>query len=264
MSPPGRPKGESLSAQREGSLVNCAVPAPLRIDEQVSLRGFNTFGVESRARWFCRITDATQLVALADESHLAGVPRLVLGGGSNLLFTRDFDGLVLKLDLPGLRELPADEQHWRIEAGAGENWHATVARTLAMERPGLENLALIPGQVGAAPIQNIGAYGLELAERFESLTLWDFETNSTRCLNLVDCDFGYRDSVFKRALAGRCAILNVVFALPRRWQPIAGYADVANELRARFAVASCRTPLRSATPAASSRILWSAASIATI
>jgi UDP-N-acetylmuramate dehydrogenase len=158
---------------------------------------------------------------------------VVLGGGSNLLFTGDVDGLVLKVDVPGLRELDPSADRWRIELGAGENWHAAVERLLALERPGLENLALIPGQVGAAPIQNIGAYGLELAERFESLRAWDIPTSSVVAMSAEDCAFGYRDSAFKRELGGRRIILTVTLALPRRWQPVFGYADVAGELAAR-------------------------------
>src|SRR5262249_8014467 len=122
---------------------------------------------------------------------------------------------------------------WLIEVGAGENWHATVESLLESERPGLENLALIPGQVGAAPIQNIGAYGLELAERFHGLSAWDFEQSPTVPMTLAHCNFGYGHSVFKRALTSRRLITAVTLALPKQWQPIASYADVAHELRNR-------------------------------
>jgi len=203
------------------------------LHEQFSLREFNTFGVEARARWFCRVRSADELAALAAEPRLAGLPRLVLGGGSNLLLTGDFDGLVVKVEVPGLRDLGDADGAWHIEVGAGENWHATVERLLAMERPGLENLALIPGNCGAAPIQNIGAYGLELAERFDSLSAWDFDSQQTMRMSTAECDFGYRDSIFKRAMAGRRVILAITLALPRQWLPVAGYADVAQELKAR-------------------------------
>jgi UDP-N-acetylmuramate dehydrogenase len=203
------------------------------LHEQFPLRRFNTFGVEARARFFCRVTAADELAALAAEPRLAGLPRLVLGGGSNLLLTGDFDGLVIKVEVPGLRELGDANGAWHIEVGAGENWHGTVERLLAMDRPGLENLALIPGNCGAAPIQNIGAYGLELAERFASLTAWDLDTRRTVHMSAAECDFGYRDSAFKRKLAGRCVILSITLALPKRWQPASAYADVAQELKAR-------------------------------
>jgi UDP-N-acetylmuramate dehydrogenase len=117
--------------------------------------------------------------------------------------------------------------------GAGENWHAVVEQLVNNDRPGLENLALIPGNCGAAPVQNIGAYGLELAERFESLQAWDFEQNSLVTLSLADCRFGYRDSLFKHVAPGRYAILAITLALPCQWQAVRGYLDVDNELKAR-------------------------------
>jgi UDP-N-acetylmuramate dehydrogenase len=205
--------------------------APLQTD--VSLKPLNTFGVEARARYFARIGSADELAPVLADARVRDLPRIVLGGGSNLLFTGDFDGLVLKIDIGGLRELDPSDACWRVEVGGGENWHATVARLLSMDRPGLENLALIPGQTGAAPIQNIGAYGLELAERFDSLVAWDVERGERVTMALADCAFGYRDSAFKHALAGRRIIVGLTLALPRHWQPVTGYADVAGELSAR-------------------------------
>ncbi len=205
---------------------------PPILEERVSLRGFNTFGVEARARFFCRVRGADDLAALAAEPRLVGLPRLVLGGGSNLLLTKDFEGLVIKVEVPGVRDVGAADGAWHVEIGAGENWHDTVERLLAMDRPGLENLALIPGRCGAAPIQNIGAYGLELAERFASLTAWDLETQQAVRMSTAECDFGYRESAFKRGLAGQRVILSITLALPIKWQPVAGYADVAHELKA--------------------------------
>lgn len=212
---------------------------PLAVEENVALRPLNTFGVDARARYFVRVRSADDLAALDDDARLRGLPRVILGGGSNLLFTRDVDGLVVKVDVPGLRFVGDDGRAWLVEVGAGENWHATVERLLAEGRPGLENLALIPGQAGAAPIQNIGAYGLELAERFHSLTAWDLEARSVVTMTAADCNFGYRDSAFKGALAGRRVILAVTLALPKRWEPIVGYADVANEMKARAIDGPC-------------------------
>jgi UDP-N-acetylmuramate dehydrogenase len=203
------------------------------IRTDVSLLPFNSFGVPAYARFFAQVTDVAQLPDAMADARVRDLPLLVLGGGSNMLFTRDFDGLVLKIDIAGLSELEPDGRSWRLRVGAGESWHGTVARLLDLDRPGLENLALIPGSVGAAPIQNIGAYGLELAERFESLTAWDIERSEKVTMSLADCAFGYRDSVFKNALAGRRIVLDVTFALPRDWRPVIGYADVANELAAR-------------------------------
>jgi UDP-N-acetylmuramate dehydrogenase len=202
------------------------------LERGVSLRPFNTFGVDARAKWFARIRSLDDLAAALDDERVRDAPRLVLGGGSNLLFTRDFEGLVLKIELAGLHELADGGEQRLVRVGAGENWHATVVRLLDAGLPGLENLALIPGQVGAAPIQNIGAYGLELAERFHSLQVWDTVSNALRTMNGADCQFGYRDSVFKRA-PDHGIIVDVTLALPRDWRPVASYSDVAQELRAR-------------------------------
>jgi UDP-N-acetylmuramate dehydrogenase len=204
-----------------------------RLHEQYPLRGLNSFGVEARARWFCQVRSAEDLAALAADPRLAGRPRLVLGGGSNLLLTRDFDGLVIKVEVPGLHQLGDAGDAWHVEVGAGENWHATVERLVTMGRPGLENLALIPGSCGAAPVQNIGAYGLELAQRFDSLTAWDFESQRLVRMTAAECAFGYRDSLFKHTLAGRRLILSVRLALPKQWRPLEGYADLARELKER-------------------------------
>ena len=206
--------------------------APL-LQTDVSLKPFNTFGVEARARFFARIETVEQLRSVLDDVRVRDLQRTILGGGSNLLFTGDVDGLVLKVAIGGLREIEPTDDAWRVEVGAGEDWHASVERLLAMQRPGLENLALIPGQAGAAPIQNIGAYGLELAERFDSLVAWDIEQAASVTMALADCAFGYRDSVFKRELNGQRIVLSVTLALPRAWQPVTGYADVAHELEAR-------------------------------
>ena len=205
---------------------------PARLHEEYPLRGLNSFGVEARARWFCLVRSVDDLAALAAYPRLAGVPWLVLGGGSNVLLTRDFDGLVIKVGVPGLRDLGEMGDAWHVEIGAGENWHATVEQLLAMGRPGLENLALIPGSCGAAPVQNIGAYGLDLAQRFDSLAAWDFRSQRLVRMTAAECAFGYRDSSFKHSLAGRRLILSVTLALPRRWRPVEGYADLARELKA--------------------------------
>jgi UDP-N-acetylmuramate dehydrogenase len=204
----------------------------LEVLENAALRPFNTFGVDARARFFVRVRTIDALAELATHPLLQGRKRLILGGGSNLLFVGDFDGVVVKVELRGLRTIGDTADAWLVEAGAGENWHCTVETLLADGQPGLENLALIPGQVGAAPIQNIGAYGLELAERFHSLQAWDFDGGRAVTLGLDQCNFGYRDSIFKRDLANHL-ITAIVLSLPKQWQPIAGYADVANELRQR-------------------------------
>ncbi|MFO1371964.1 MAG: UDP-N-acetylmuramate dehydrogenase [Candidatus Competibacteraceae bacterium] len=205
------------------------IPAGL-LQRDVALDHLNTFGLPARAAWFATIKTPAQLLALIATSEWRFWRRFVLGGGSNLVLTGDFDGLVLSVQIPGRALVAEDADAWYVRAGAGENWHAFVRWTLDCGWPGLENLSLIPGTVGAAPIQNIGAYGLEMAERFQQLETMDLENGEMVTFNRAVCCFGYRDSVFKREAAGRYLITAVTFRLPKRWQPVARYADVAQEL----------------------------------
>lgn len=201
------------------------------IREGVDLSPFNTLGLPGRAARFVRITATEQL----HDPDIAETPRFILGGGSNLVLTGDFDGLVLHMGIPGRNLLKEDAHAWYVEAGAGENWHEFVQWTLTQGWPGLENLALIPGTVGAAPIQNIGAYGLEMAECFHGLTAYDFSTGCLVAFGPDDCRFGYRDSVFKQEgwhLSGRFAITSVTFRLAKAWTANCRYAEVAAELQA--------------------------------
>jgi UDP-N-acetylmuramate dehydrogenase len=197
----------------------------------IDLTPFNTLALPGQAARYQKITAQAQLTA----AELPAGKRFILGGGSNLVLNGDFDGLILHMAIPGKRLLTEDNDAWYIEAGAGENWHDFVQWTLAQGWPGLENLSLIPGTVGAAPIQNIGAYGLEVAERFHSLTAWDFEKQTFLTVDRSTCRFAYRDSLFKQEgwhLSGRMAITSVVFRLPKVWLANHRYADVAQELAA--------------------------------
>jgi UDP-N-acetylmuramate dehydrogenase len=207
--------------------------APVSFIADYPLRAHNTFGFDVRAQLACRIEREDQLLAAVRDPRVAGLPRLVLGGGSNVVLTRDFAGLVLLIALRGRRVVREVGDAWYVEAAAGENWHEFVEWTLAHGLPGLENLALIPGTVGAAPIQNIGAYGLEMGERFASLRAVELVTGETVELDANACRFGYRDSFFKREGRDRFVITSVTFRLPKAWTPRAGYADVARELAAR-------------------------------
>ena len=201
------------------------------IVQDASLRGLNTFGLESRAAWFCEVDTVAGLKAVLRDQRLSRLPRLVLGGGSNLVLAGDFDGLVIRIAMRG-RELVREDAGARVvQAAAGEPWHDFVAWTLDRQWPGLENLALIPGTVGAAPIQNIGAYGVELAERFESLDALDPATGEVRVLDSPACRFGYRDSAFKRELRD-WVVLAVRFRLPQPWRAVTGYVDVSSRLAA--------------------------------
>ena len=205
----------------------------LDIQPQYSLRALNTFGIDAKAAHFLKVTDVAQLHALYREPSLRAMPRLILGGGSNLLLTKDFSGLVLHIATQGIAITGEDEQQVFVTAQAGENWHAFVQWTLAQGLPGLENLSLIPGSVGASPIQNIGAYGSELAEFFHSLTAFDMTSGELLNLSKADCAFAYRDSIFKHALRDRAIILEVRFALPKSWRPNLRYAELAAELASR-------------------------------
>ena len=196
-----------------------------------SLRALNTFGIDAKASAYLQVTSVEDLRAVRDDPALSALSRLVLGGGSNLLLTRDFDGLVLHMSNKGMAVSGEDENNVYLTAQAGENWHGFVQWTLANAYPGLENLSLIPGSVGASPIQNIGAYGAELAEYFHSLQAFDFHSGDLIELTRADCRFAYRDSIFKHELRDRAVILDVTFALPKHWQPNLRYAELATELQ---------------------------------
>lgn len=199
----------------------------------VSLRPFNTFGIDARARLLLPVHGADDLRAVRADPALRGLPRLVLGGGSNLLLTGDFPGLVLHMRGQGIAIVGDDADATLVRAAAGESWHGLVQWTLAHGLGGMENLSLIPGSVGASPIQNIGAYGSELKDCFHSLTAFDVDTGELLQLDRAACEFGYRDSVFKHRLRDRAVILDVTFALPKSWQPNLRYAELAQEVAAR-------------------------------
>ncbi|MCA0175576.1 MAG: UDP-N-acetylmuramate dehydrogenase [Proteobacteria bacterium] len=200
------------------------------MQHHVSLKPFNTFGLPATARRMAVITSDADVRRVLDDPRLGRAPKFVLGGGSNVVFTRDLiDEVVLKVEVAGMAVVDDGARAAIVEVGAGERWHDVVCWTLAQGLPGLENLALIPGTAGAAPVQNIGAYGLELQDRFHSLDAVDLVTGRAVTLDAARCEFGYRDSVFKRALAGRAVITRVRLALPKPWQPVLGYLDLARK-----------------------------------
>jgi UDP-N-acetylmuramate dehydrogenase len=203
----------------------------LPIATDFSLEALNTFRIPARARRYLAVTDVRQLAQALADPALAPLPRLVLGGGSNLLFTRDFDGLVLHMALAGRDIVGEEDGCTLVRARAGENWHGFVQWTLAQGLGGLENLSLIPGTVGAAPIQNIGAYGAEIKDVFHALTVFDMASGDTRAMTADECRFGYRDSVFKHAEGAQLVVLDVTFALPMAWQSNLRYAELAQALQ---------------------------------
>ncbi|WP_019342473.1 UDP-N-acetylmuramate dehydrogenase [Stutzerimonas stutzeri] len=186
----------------------------LHVEQGRSLKAFNTFAVEARAAYFAEAHDDQAVAEAIDEARRLDVPLWILGGGSNLLLTGDVDALVLRMASRGIRVLEDDGQRVVIEAEAGEPWHPFVLRSLELGLAGLENLSLIPGTVGAAPIQNVGAYGVEIKDVFAGLTALDRQTGDLVEFDLNACEFAYRDSLFKRQ-AGRYVILRVRFVLHR-------------------------------------------------
>lgn len=203
------------------------------IETTVNLKPFNTFSVSVQADTLVHIHNAADIRQLLADPELGQKNKLLLGGGSNMLFTHDVGDVVLKSEIMGKRLVETRDDAWIIEVGAGERWHDVVAWSLANGWPGLENLAMIPGTAGAAPVQNIGAYGIELADRFESLEAVDLITGHTMVLNKTKCQFDYRHSVFKTWLAGKAMVTQVRLRLPRPWQPVTEYRDIALELERR-------------------------------
>jgi UDP-N-acetylmuramate dehydrogenase len=203
------------------------------VEKNVPLQPHNSFGIVAKAHHLVRIRSEADLQAAAREDDFANEAPFVLGGGCNIVLTGDVKPLVLKIEIAGRAKVGETAKHVIVEGGAGENWHDFVAWTVESGWPGLENLALIPGSVGAAPVQNIGAYGIELQDRFHSLDAVNLHTGELFTLAAGQCAFGYRDSVFKHAtqtgLLGKAVITRVRFALPKVWRPELTYADLSRK-----------------------------------
>ncbi|GAB3236791.1 UDP-N-acetylmuramate dehydrogenase [Hymenobacter seoulensis] len=200
------------------------------LEHNVSLRPYNTFGLDVKARLFARFTSVDELRALLALPELQATQKLILGGGSNLLFTQDFDGIVLKNEIRGLDIISQDEETALVRAGAGESWHGLVQYTLEQDLSGIENLSLIPGTVGAAPLQNIGAYGSELKDTFERLEALEISTGQLRTFSASECGFGYRESVFKGPLKNQFIVTGVVLRLSRQAKPNISYGAIKTTL----------------------------------
>ncbi|GAB2513981.1 UDP-N-acetylmuramate dehydrogenase [Lysobacter humi (ex Lee et al. 2017)] len=204
----------------------------VRITRDADLRTLNTFGLAARAPWLVEVDDATRLADVFAMPPIAGTAPLVLGGGSNVLLVDDPDVPVLRLTGIALRVLEDDGQAALLHVDAGVEWHALVMRTLELGFTGLENLALIPGTTGAAPIQNIGAYGVEVRERIEAVHVFEPATAASARLGADACAFAYRDSLFKHE-PGRYVVTGVEFRLARSASPSLAYSGIAEELAAR-------------------------------
>jgi UDP-N-acetylmuramate dehydrogenase len=195
------------------------------------LKALNTFGMDARAAHYCELTDLADLPALLASPAYRQGPVLWLGGGSNLLFTRDYPGLVVRVALVGSRLIADEGEQVVVEAAAGETWHDWVCHTLDSGWYGLENLSLIPGTVGASPVQNIGAYGVEVKDCISEVICADLHNDGKQvALSNADCRFAYRDSLFKHEGAGRYLVCAVRFRLSRTPHLKTGYGDIEREL----------------------------------
>ncbi|WP_058914492.1 UDP-N-acetylmuramate dehydrogenase [Entomohabitans teleogrylli] len=190
-----------------------------------SLKPFNTFGIQCNAAQIVNASTTEQLIGAWQSAMSAGHPVLILGEGSNVLFLEDFSGTVILNRIEGITVHETDDA-WHLEVGAGENWHQLVCFTLERNMPGLENLAMIPGCAGSSPIQNIGAYGVELSQRCEWVVCVELESGQVQRLSAAQCRFGYRDSIFKHEYQHGYAIVAVGLRLEKSWRPVLNYGDL--------------------------------------
>jgi UDP-N-acetylmuramate dehydrogenase len=204
----------------------------MKILENYSLKELNTFHLDVSARYFIEINSVTDLADLISDTTYIAFPKLVLGGGSNILFTKNFEGMVIKNNLKGIERLKEDSEFVWIRSGSGEIWNDLVMYSVEENLGGIENLSLIPGTVGAAPMQNIGAYGVELKEVFDELEAVHLSTGEIKKFSLTECRFGYRDSVFKRELKNQFMILNVTLKLRKHPVFNTSYGAIETELKA--------------------------------
>lgn len=200
------------------------------MQHNVSLRNLNTFGLESRAQSFEEVKSVESLTAIIKNPELRAVPKFILGGGSNILLTQDVDALVIKISIKGIEKVKEDNDHIWLHVGAGEMWHDFVMYCVDNEYAGVENLSLIPGTVGAAPMQNIGAYGVEIKEVVEMVETISFEDAASKVFSNDACLFGYRESIFKHELKGQYIITGVLFRLNKKPAYHVAYGDIQKTL----------------------------------
>ena len=199
------------------------------INNDISLKAMNTFGIDASAKRFTIIRDEKDIKTVLDANEHD--PIFILGGGSNILFTQDFDGLVIKNEIQGFNTIEDNKDYAIIESGAGEVWHEFVMKCINKNLGGIENLSLIPGNVGASPMQNIGAYGVEIKDVFEYLDAYHIKDRKMQRFNAQQCKFGYRESVFKNELKGQYIICKVAFRLTKMHDLKTSYGAIENELR---------------------------------
>jgi UDP-N-acetylmuramate dehydrogenase len=201
----------------------------MTIQNNFSLKKLNTFGIEAKAKHFVAIHSVADLKYVLKENQSS--KKFILGGGSNMLLTQDIEALVIHIDLKGKKIIKQDEDYVWVESQAGEKWHEFVLWCIDQDFGGLENMSLIPGNVGTTPVQNIGAYGTEIKDTFVSCEAISIKDQKVRIFNLSDCNFGYRESIFKQELKDQYIITSVVFKLTKRNHKISiSYGDIAAEL----------------------------------
>lgn len=205
----------------------------IKIEENVNLKPYNTFGIDVRARYFCQISIEEQLDELLSSEIYKNERHLILGGGSNILFTKDFDGLIVKVDLKGIQQQDETEDTIDIQAKSGEVWHNLVLYSVQNGLGGIENLSLIPGTVGAAPIQNIGAYGVEIKEVLKKVEAINLSTGDRKSFSNAECMFGYRESIFKHDVKENYFISSVTLTATTKNHLLnTGYGAIQDTLKA--------------------------------
>jgi UDP-N-acetylmuramate dehydrogenase len=200
------------------------------IREDFPLKKYNTFGIEATAKFFAEITSAEDVLEICSEKQFGKADKLILGGGSNILFTKDFDGIVIKNNFRGIEVLSENAEHVFVRVGAGENWHSFVLHCIENNYAGVENLSLIPGNVGASPMQNIGAYGVEIKDVFHELEALEITSGLIKKFSASDCEFGYRESVFKNKHGNQFIITSVTFRLNKTPKFNISYGAIEQEL----------------------------------
>ena len=206
----------------------------MQIHQNISLKPYNTFGIDAKAKHLITIESIKDLDELAELPHLfnKSKPTLVLGGGSNILFTADYDGLIIKNELKGIELVSEDDDHYYVRCAAGENWHQFVLHCIKNNYAGVENLSLIPGNTGASPMQNIGAYGVETKDVFHQLEAFQLQDKELVIFNNKACEFGYRESIFKKKYKGQFIITSVTFKLNKKPVYNTSYGAIQQELEA--------------------------------
>ena len=206
----------------------------MQIHQNISLKPYNTFGIDAKAKHLITIESIEDLDELAELPNLfnKSKPTLVLGGGSNILFTADYDGLIIKNELKGIELVSEDDDHYYVRCAAGENWHEFVLHCIKNNYAGVENLSLIPGNTGASPMQNIGAYGVETKDVFHQLEAFQLQDKELVVFNNQACEFGYRESIFKKKYKGQFIITSVTFKLNKKPVYNTSYGALQQELEA--------------------------------